>query len=44
MKKKTLTQIPLEVSVRLRKLFRHAEKPAAEKTVDKRKDIHGRPR
>ena len=67
MKKKTLMQVPLEVSVHLRYLFqdkgirgkellkmypklskatiyRHAKKPLADKTVDKRKHNHGRPR
>ena len=67
MKKKTLMQVPLEVSVDLRYLFqdkgirgkellkmypklskatiyRHAKKPLADKTVDKRKHNHGRPR
>ena len=67
MKKKTLMQVPLEVSVHLRYLFqdkgirgkellkmylslskatiyRHAKKPLADKTVDKRKQNHGRQR
>ena len=67
MKKRTLTQVPLEVSVQLRYLyqdkgirgkellkmyhnllkatiFRDAKKPVADKTVDKRKHNHGRPR
>ena len=67
MKKKTLMQVPLEVSVHLRyffqekgiggkellkmypklskaKIYRHAKKPLADKTVDKRKHNHGRPR
>ena len=66
MKNKTLTQVPLDVSVHLRYLcqdksirgkailklytklskaiiYRHAKKPAAEKTVNKRKYNHGRP-
>ena len=67
MKRKTLTQVPLEVSVHLRYLYqdkgirgkellkmypklskatiyRHAKKLLADKTVDKRKHNHGRPR
>ena len=67
MKKKTLKQVPLEVSVHLwylhqdkgikgkellnmypklskATIYQHAKKPVAEKTVDKRKHNHGRPR
>ena len=67
MKNKTLMQVPLEVSVHLRYLFRdkgirgkkrlkmypklskatiyrQAKKPLADKTIDKRKHNHGRPR
>ena len=67
MKKKTLTQVTLEVSVHLRYLYqckgirgkellkmypkhskatiyRHAKKPLADKTVEKRKHNHGRPK
>ena len=67
MKKKTLMQAPLEVSVHLRyffqdkgiggkellkmysklskvKIYRHAKKLLADKTVDKRKHNHSRPR
>ena len=67
MKKKTLTQVPLEVSVHLRYLYqdkgirgkkilkiypklskatiyRHHKKPLADKTLDKLKHNHGRPR
>ena len=67
MKKKTIIQVKLEVSVHLTSLYqgkgirvkellnmypklskasiyRHAKKPVADKSVDKRKHNHGRPR